>query len=91
VSALALIALAEHRDREENQLALRALRAMLREVQSGLSLAWATLCFAAYGDDVTAWRRRLADRYRRSGFRGEIKAVALTVLARHGRDAVFQS
>jgi hypothetical protein len=91
VTALALIALAEHRDREENQLSLRALRAMLRAVQSGLSLAWATLCFAAYGDDVVAWRRRLADRYRRSGFRGEIKAVALAVLAQHGDVAVFQA
>ena len=45
------------------------------------SLAWATLCFLAYGEDVAPWRARLVARYARTAFLGETKAVALALLA----------
>jgi len=81
VTALALLALADHPQHERNQRSLRALRGMLQRVDSGLSLAWATLCFAAYGEDVASWRERLVQRYARTAFLGETKAVALALLA----------
>ena len=89
-TALALIALADHREREANQLSLRALHRLLEHVDSGLTLAWATLCFATYGEDVPAWRRRLAERYARSGFLGETKTIALAILASSGGEMVFR-
>jgi len=91
VTALALLALADHREREANQRSLRALRGMLHDVDSGLSVAWATLCFAAYGEDLTPWRPRLVERYRRTAFLGDMKAVALALLALSGGAEVFQA
>jgi hypothetical protein len=91
VTALALLALAEHREREANQRSLRALRGMLHDVGSGLSVAWATLCFAAYGEDLTPWRARLVERYARTAFLGETKAVALALLALSGGAEVLRA
>lgn len=91
VTALALLALADHREREANVRSLRALRAMLQRVDSGLSLAWATLCFAAYGEDFAPVRERLMARYARTAFLGETKAVALALLALNGGVEVFRS
>jgi hypothetical protein len=91
VTALALLALAEHRERDANQLGLGALRGMLQRVDSGLALAWATLCFSAYGEDVAPWRRRLAERYARTGFLGETRAVALALLALSAGAEVFRA
>jgi hypothetical protein len=81
VTALALLALADHARRAANQQSLEALRRTLQHVDSGLSLAWATLCFSAYGEAPSPWRRRLSERYARTGFLGETKAVALALLA----------
>jgi hypothetical protein len=84
VTAVALLALADHPGREENQRSLRVLRAMLAEARSGLSLAWATMCFSAYGEDPSPWRRKLLERYAHTGFLGETKAIALGLLALTG-------
>jgi len=91
VTAIALLALADHPQREPNQKSLRALRGMLQQVDSGLSVAWATLCFAAYGEDVAPWRGRLVERYARTAFLGETKAVALALLALSGGAEVFRA
>ena len=91
VTALALLALADHPQHERNQRSLRALRGMLQRVDSGLSLAWATLCFAAYGEDVASWRGRLVQRYARTAFLGETKAVALALLALSGGAEVLRA
>ena len=91
VTALALLALAEHRQHEANQRSLRALRAMLQRVDSGLALAWATLCFSAYGEDVAPLRHRLLERHERTAFLGETKVMALAVLALGGGARVFQA
>jgi hypothetical protein len=90
VTALTLLALADHRQSEANQRSLHALRAMLGQVNSGLALAWATLCFAAYGEDVRAMQTRLAERYARTGFLGETRALALALLAVSGGGEVFR-
>lgn len=81
VTAVALLALAEHRQREANRRGLRALRAMLERVNSGLALAWATLCFSAYGEDVATVRERLIRCHARTAFLGETRVVALALLA----------
>ena len=91
VTAIALLALADHPQREPNQKSLRALRGMLQQVDSGLSVAWATLCFAAYGEDLAPWRGRLVERYARTAFLGETKAVALALLALSGGAEVFRA
>jgi hypothetical protein len=64
---------------------------MLQRVESGLALAWATLCFSAYGEDVTPWRQRLLERYAKTAFLGETKVVALAVLALNGGSKVFRA
>jgi hypothetical protein len=91
VTALALLTLADYPRREANQQSLRALRGMLEHVDSGLSLAWAALCFAAYGEDPAPWRRRLVQRYARTAFLGETKAVALALLAMTDGAEVFRT
>jgi hypothetical protein len=91
VTALALLALRDRGEREANRRSLHALRGMLEHVSSGLSLAWATLCFAAYGEDPEPWRRRLLDRYGRTAFLDERRAVALAVLAVTGGAEVFRT
>jgi hypothetical protein len=90
VTALTLLALADHQQREANRQSLAALRAMLQHVESGLSLAWATLCFSAHGEDPAPWSRRLTACYERTGFLGETRAVALALLALTG-SAVFRT
>ena len=89
VTALTLLALADHRRRAANQRSLGALRGMLQHVESGLALAWATLCLSAYGEN-SALRGRLEERYARTAFLGETKAVALAVLAVTGGSEVFR-
>ena len=91
VTALALLALAEHRAREANQRSLRALRAMLDRVDSGLALAWSVLCLSAHGEDVTPLRERLLARYARTAFLGETKVLALALLALSGGAETFQT
>ena len=90
VTALALLALAEHRHREANQRSLRALHAMLHRVDSGLALAWAMLCLSAYQEDAGLLRERLLGAYARTGFLGETKVVALAQLALSGGASVLQ-
>jgi hypothetical protein len=91
VTALALLALGDHQAREANRQSVHALRGMLEHVSSGLSLAWATLCFSAYGEDSEPWRRRLRDRYGRTRFLDEPRAIALALLAMTGGAEVFRT
>jgi hypothetical protein len=80
-TAVALIALQRHRDRPENQEALRALDAMIGPVRSGLALGWAILCFDLYGGAPTEWRSLLRRQYTDTAFLGKIKPLALAILA----------
>jgi hypothetical protein len=80
-TAVVLIALQDHQTTAENQRSLYVLREMITQVQSGLALSWATLCFALYGQDVRQWKGLLASTYEKTGFLGEVKSVAVSLLA----------
>jgi squalene cyclase len=80
-TAVALIALQDHQANEANQKSLAALHAMVAQVHSGLTLSWAILCSALYGQDVSQWQWFLTDSYGKTGFLGETRAVALALLA----------
>jgi hypothetical protein len=80
-TAIALIALQDHQTAEANQLSLQALQHMLSDVDSGLTLGWAILCFALYGQGVAAWQQRLARTYDKTGFLADTKTMALALLA----------
>jgi hypothetical protein len=81
VTAVALIALQDYKVRQANQEALRALRRMMQETDSGLSLCWATICLSIYGDETHDWKRRTRNRFATTGFLGETKTLALSVIA----------
>lgn len=89
-TAVALIALQDHQEREANQVSLRTLRNMLQQVQSGLTLSWAMLCFSLYGQDLAEWRPLLAKAYEQTGFLGETKSLALALLACGEGASVFR-
>ncbi len=80
-TALALIATQEHRERKENQASLELLKGMAINADSGLALSWAAICLALYGQDSTAVRNALAQRFAKTQFLGETKILALTILA----------
>ena len=81
VTAITLIALQDHPIRQANQESLKALLRMMQETDSGLSLCWATICLSIYGDDTDEWKRRIKKRFLMTGFLGEMKTLALSVIA----------
>ena len=84
VTALALLALADHRGRPDNERSLAALRRMLATVDSGLALSSAALCFAAYGHNVAPFLARLHLAWTRTQFVGDTRSIALAILATSG-------
>ena len=80
-TALALIATQNRRDRDENKISLRALREMALKTDSGLAVAWTSICFALYGEENSAFKNALAQRFAKSQFLGENKTLALALLA----------
>jgi hypothetical protein len=81
VTAVALIALQDHRERKENQMSLQALGEMAKNTGSGLALGWTALCYVLYGKDGAALKRLLEQRFGKTRFLGETKAIALSMLA----------
>jgi hypothetical protein len=81
VTALALIALQDRAKNEGNQISLKALNAMIREGSSGMALSWGTVCMELYGEDVRQLKNSIAENFQKTGFLGEIKTLALSVLA----------
>jgi len=81
ITALALIALQDHRENEANQLSLKALKKALAENDSGLTLSWSVICFSLYGNDPSPWRKVLMSNYEKTKFLGETKAIALALIA----------
>ena len=81
VTAVALIALQDRTTSEANQKSLRALDAMMREAASGTTLGWGILCLTLYNQDVREWKKILVKNFEKTRFLGEIKAVALALLA----------
>ena len=89
-TALALIALQDRQAEPANRESLQRLGALLAEIESGLSLSWAILCFSTSGQDVAVWQRRLIRLYASSGFLGETRVVALALLALSERISPFR-
>jgi len=46
-----------------------------------LALSWASICFTLYGKDDAALKKSLAQRFTKTQFLGENKALALAILA----------
>jgi squalene cyclase len=80
-TALALIATQDRRERQENQRSLRLLNDLAVKANSGLALSWASICFTLYGKDNAALKESLAQRFTKTQFLGESKALALAILA----------
>ena len=81
VTAVALIALQDRRERKENQKSLRVLVDLAQKTDSGLALAWTAICLALYGEDNGEIKKLLAQRFAKTHFLGETKLLALAVLA----------
>lgn len=81
ITAVALLALQDHRERRENQLSLGVLEKLAKATDSGLALGWSAIAFSVYGRDSAELKSLLVERFRRTQFLGEHKAVALGVLA----------
>jgi len=80
-TAVALIALQGYTATETNQLSLQALRNMLTQVESGLTLSWTILCFSLYGQDASEWKKKIIISYEQTNFLNETKTIALALLA----------
>ena len=80
-TAVALIALQDHHERKENQVSLRALSEMAKNTDSGLALSWSAICLSLYGQEGAELRHRLVERFAKTKFLGETKAIALGILA----------
>jgi hypothetical protein len=81
ITAVALIALQEHRERKENQLSLRALEEMVKATGSGLALSWGLIGLSLYGRDGSELKKQLGERFAKTKFLGEHKPIALSILA----------
>ena len=89
-TALALIATQDRRERQENQRSLRLLNDLAVKADSGLALGWASICFTLYGKDNAALKESLAQRFTKTQFLGESKALALAILAVGDGARLFQ-
>ena len=81
LTALALLALHDHGDDPRNQQSLQVLGKLLEDTPSGLSLSLAILCHSLYGHSTDRWEKLLIERFEDSQFLGEIKPLALAILA----------
>lgn len=81
ITALALIALQDHPDAEPNRKSLEILAKTLKDVDSGLALSWAIICFLLYGRSASELRQLLSQRFEKTAFLSETKTLSLAVLA----------
>ncbi len=81
VTAVALIALQDHQSSQPNQESVRVLRKMMQETDSGFALSWGTICLSIYGDEISEWRRKIEKGFQMTGFLGETKTLALSLIA----------
>jgi hypothetical protein len=88
VTAIALLALRDQ-PAERNAKSLKILGEMLASDQtSGLTLALGSLCLSTYGSDVSGLRQRLVERYGKTAFMGEVRALAFASLAFAGGETL---
>ncbi len=89
-TALALLALQGTPVNDQIRSSLTALREMLGGTRTGLVLALSTLCFQLYGQDVSSLRAELRDHFRETQFGGEVRPIALALLALDEREEHFK-
>ncbi len=90
ITAVALIALQNHRDAMENRVSFAALHKMVKDENSGLALSWSAICYEIYGEDPDYLRKLLMNGFAATGFLGEIKVLALYILALAGGSKYFR-
>jgi squalene-hopene cyclase-like protein len=90
ITAIALIALQNHRDAMENRISFAALQKAVKEEDSGLALSWSAICCEIYGEDPGDLRKLLMSGFEATGFLGETKALALYILALAGGAKYFR-
>jgi hypothetical protein len=90
ITALALIALQDHRERNENQVSLRVLAKAAETTDSGLALGWSSICLSLYGHDNSELRKRLEQKFVKTKFLGETKPIALSILAAGDGPSLFR-
>ena len=89
-TALALLALRGRRDDIRVVQSLDALKTMLAQHESSLSLSLGVLCLDEYGIDTTPYRQRLEALWRGEPFEATTRAIALSSLALHGSHNPFR-
>src|ERR1044072_4493654 len=90
ITALALMALQDHRERNQNQVSLRILAKVAETTDSGLALGWSSICLSLYGHDNSELRQRLDQRFVRTKFLNETKPIALSILAAGDGSRLFR-
>ena len=88
-TALALLALGPEQQSALTAKAADALTAMLAVNPSGLATALGILALEIHGRDVGALRARLETRFAKTGFFGDVRALAWAVLARNAEARPF--
>ena len=90
ITALVLIALQDHRERNQNQVSLRILAKVAETTDSGLALGWSSICLSLYGHDNSGLKQRLHQRFVRTKFLNETKPIALSILAAGDGSRLFR-
>lgn len=90
VTAVALIALQDRATNKANQKSLQALDGMMRETASGMTLGWGIICLTLYDQDAIEWKRVLVKIFEKTRFLGEIRTVALALLASGNGASLFR-
>lgn len=90
ITAIALIALQNHRDAMENRASFDALQRAVTTENSGLALSWSAICYEIYGENPAYLRKLLMSGFEATGFLGETKALALYILALAGGAKYFR-
>jgi squalene-hopene cyclase-like protein len=90
ITALALIALQDHRERNENQVSLRVLAKTAETTDSGLAIGWSSICLSLYGHDNSELTKRLEQKFAKTKFLGETKPIALSILAAGDGPSLFR-
>jgi squalene-hopene cyclase-like protein len=90
ITAVALIALQDRREQNQNQVSLRVLTKMAAMTDSGLGLGWSAICLSLYGHDNSELRKRLEAKFLKTKFLGETKSIALSILAAGDGSRLFR-
>ena len=91
MTACALLGMHAGHQAAKAKPSLDRLEGLLRRQSSGLALSLGALAFAAYGRRTEEWIDRLIETYAETGFRGEARSLALSLIALRGEVEVLLS